>query len=100
MHLNKHECGDDFKDGITNGADWYVVGGGMQDWNYVYTNDLEITIEMGCYKYPYAKDLSKYWKENQYALLSYMEQVLHIVQIIACVIIFFSIIKTNIHTDD
>ena len=31
----------EFDDGITNGADWYVVRGGMQDWSYVFHNDLQ-----------------------------------------------------------
>ncbi len=24
----------------------------MQDWNYLHTNDFELTLEIGCYKYP------------------------------------------------
>ena len=47
----------------------------MQDWNYVHTNCFEITIELGCYKFPMARDLPKYWKANKYALLVYMGQV-------------------------
>ncbi|XP_030600026.1 carboxypeptidase D [Archocentrus centrarchus] len=64
-----------FKDGITNGAQWYSVPGGMQDWNYMNTNCFEVTIELGCVKYPLAKDLPKYWEQNQRALLQFIHQV-------------------------
>ncbi|XP_043974621.1 carboxypeptidase D [Gambusia affinis] len=75
-----HPCNDldpedYFEDGITNGANWYTVPGGMQDWNYVNTNCFEVTIELGCIKYPLAKDLPKYWEQNWRALLQFMQQV-------------------------
>lgn len=79
MH-NGHPCEDlypdeYFEDGITNGAHWYNVAGGMQDWNYLNTNCFEVTIELGCVKYPLAKDLPKYWEQNRRALLQFIHQV-------------------------
>uniref|UniRef100_A0A1A8FK58 Carboxypeptidase D, a n=1 Tax=Nothobranchius korthausae TaxID=1143690 RepID=A0A1A8FK58_9TELE len=79
MHSG-HPCEDMypneyFEDGITNGANWYSVPGGMQDWNYINTNCFEVTIELGCVKYPWAKDLPKYWEQNGRALLEFIHQV-------------------------
>ncbi|UJR15430.1 hypothetical protein I4U23_002374 [Adineta vaga] len=66
-----------FHDGITNGAAWYVIEGGMQDWSYVYTSNMEITIEVGCEKYPKENELEIYWNDNKGALLAFMTQVVH-----------------------
>ena len=52
----------------------YVHLGGMQDWNYLHTNCFEITLELGCHKFPFAKDLPDYWAANKYALLVFMGQ--------------------------
>ncbi|CAN9511599.1 unnamed protein product [Ophioblennius macclurei] len=75
-----HPCADlypteYFKDGITNGAQWYTVPGGMQDWNYLNTNCFEVTIELGCVKFPKAAELPRYWEENRRALLQFIHQV-------------------------
>ncbi|CAD5210609.1 unnamed protein product [Bursaphelenchus xylophilus] len=69
------EYGDAFYHGITNGAGWYVLTGGMQDWQYEHTNCMEITIEMGCFKFPTDEMMPKHWADHIYSLLSFMELV-------------------------
>jgi len=64
-----------FNDGITNGADWYALYGGMQDFNYIFTNDMEVTMELSCCKYPKRYYLNKEWERNKESLLEYMKQV-------------------------
>lgn len=69
-----NNCDDHFPNGIVNGAFWYDVKGGMQDFNYVYSNCFEVTVELSCCKFPVAADMPKYWKDNKEALLAFMEQ--------------------------
>lgn len=66
---------ESFPDGITNGADWYPVTGGMQDWSYLRGGTYELTLEVGCYKFPQAAELSKFWMDNRESLIKYIEQV-------------------------
>ena len=65
-----------FTHGITNGADWYAIDGGMQDWDYRYQGCHEITIELGNTKSPAYSTMPTYWSQNQESMLSYMESCL------------------------
>lgn len=59
--------------GITNGAAWYPVSGGMQDFSYLATNAFELTLELGCDKYPSAESLAKEWDDgNKRALIDFL----------------------------
>ena len=80
MHLanSKENCSHPVKrfiDGITNGASWASISGGMQDFNYVSNNCLEVTVELGCNKFPDHDGLALAWEQNKKALISYLSMV-------------------------
>ncbi|CAH8479046.1 unnamed protein product [Dicrocoelium dendriticum] len=76
MHSGHVAChNESFVGGIVNGNRWYPVFGGMQDWNYVHSGCMEITLELGCVKYPKADQIVRYWDENKYALLVLISEV-------------------------
>ncbi|XP_073982589.1 carboxypeptidase D isoform X2 [Rhodnius prolixus] len=63
-----------FTDGITNGAAWYPLTGGMQDFNYVWYGCMEITLELSCCKYPPSTELPKYWEDNRLPLVKFLAE--------------------------
>lgn len=76
MHLGNSCIGSKpFTNGITNGYQWYSLPGGMQDYNYVWAQCLELTLELSCCKYPPESELQGLWESNRAALLTYIRQV-------------------------
>ncbi|MBN2561463.1 MAG: ankyrin repeat domain-containing protein [Phycisphaerae bacterium] len=66
-----------FYHGITNGADWYTIDGGMQDWHYRYMGCNEVTIELNNYPKirPYS-EIPDLWDDNRESMMAYMETCL------------------------
>jgi len=62
-----------FSKGISNGAEWYLVDNGMQDYNYLFTNCMEITAELSCWKRPPAHMLQVEWENNLDSMLVLLE---------------------------
>ena len=67
----------DENNGITNGADWYMIGGGRQDYMNGYMQCREITIECSTDKNPTASLLPNFWNYNHEAMLTFMEECLY-----------------------
>ena len=62
----------EFEGGITNGARWYPVNGGMQDFNYLYTDCFELTLELTTCKYPQQDPRRLEWRMNKEALFGFV----------------------------
>ncbi|XP_036620034.1 carboxypeptidase Z [Trichosurus vulpecula] len=77
MDKSQNRCGGNFlnRGSIINGADWYSFTGGMSDFNYLHTNCFEITVELGCVKFPPEEALYTLWQHNKESLLNFMEMV-------------------------
>ncbi|XP_055515979.1 carboxypeptidase M isoform X1 [Leucoraja erinacea] len=67
-------CKMKFLDGVTNGAKWYSIAGGMQDYNYVWGQCFEVTVELSCCKYPPAAQLPHFWDQNKASLIALLKQ--------------------------
>ncbi|KAL6578273.1 suppressor of los1-1 [Orobanche minor] len=71
----------EFPGGITNGALWYPIYGGMQDWNYINSGCFELTLEISDNKWPNASELPTLWEYNRMSMLNLVA----------------SLVKTGIH---
>merc|ERR1712039_754782 len=61
-----------FENGTTNGAAWYPLTGGMQDYNYIWHGCMEVTLELSCCKFPPASELQQFWEDNRKSLLAFL----------------------------
>lgn len=68
-HFNMSSS-NEFKEGIVNGAQWYPIYGGMQDWNYIFADCFELTLEIGDNKWPPANELPMIWEYNKMSMLN------------------------------
>uniref|UniRef100_A0A8B9V2W2 Peptidase M14 domain-containing protein n=1 Tax=Anas zonorhyncha TaxID=75864 RepID=A0A8B9V2W2_9AVES len=67
---------EDFQkeDGTVNGASWHTVAGSINDFSYLHTNCFELSIYVGCDKYPHESELPEEWENNRESLIVFMEQ--------------------------
>ncbi|KAH9331143.1 hypothetical protein KI387_003251, partial [Taxus chinensis] len=80
-HHNNMSKSNEFSGGITNGAHWYPLYGGMQDWNYIHGSCFDLTLEISDVKWPAAKEIPLLWEHNRMSML----------QLVA------SLVKTGLH---
>lgn len=71
-HNNTMFNSTQFDDGITNGVEWYLASGTMQDWNYVWGGCKEVTMEVSLTKSGPLSALDSLWRENRTSMRKYL----------------------------
>ena len=64
----------DYNNGITNGAQWYMIGGGRQDYMNGYAQCRELTIECSNTKLPNGSQLPNFWNINKNSIFAFVNQ--------------------------
>jgi PKD repeat protein len=67
----------DYNNGITNGAQWYMIGGGRQDYMNGYRQCRELTIECSNTKCPSASQMPTFWNYNKNSIFTFANQCLN-----------------------
>ena len=67
----------DYNNGITNGAQWYMIGGGRQDYMNGYAECRELTIECSNTKCPSASQMPNFWNINKNSIFAFVNQCLY-----------------------
>ena len=75
--VNQSYMSDTYSTGITNGASWYMIGGGRQDYMNGYAQCREMTIECSSTKLLSPSQLPTYWNINKNSIFAFMNQCLN-----------------------
>ena len=67
----------DYQNGVTNGAQWYMIGGGLQDYLCGYTQCRAISIHCSYTKLPSPSQMPTFWYRNKESLFALMNQCLY-----------------------
>lgn len=76
VHEKNPDYMTDEDNGVTNGADWYVISGSRQDYMNYYQACRELTLECSATKCPPASELPEYWDYNYNSIFALMNQAL------------------------
>ena len=66
---------NDLNNGITNGAAWYSIAGGRQDYMNYYHQCREVTLELSAVKLVAAANLPAQWNYHHRALINYIKEI-------------------------
>ncbi|MBQ3709587.1 MAG: carboxypeptidase regulatory-like domain-containing protein [Bacteroidales bacterium] len=66
-----------YNNGVTNGAQWYMIGGGRQDYMNGYAQCREMTIECSNTKCPSGSQMPSFWNINKNSMFTFMNQCLY-----------------------
>lgn len=61
---------------IIQGANWYIIYGGMQDWAYTWRGEHHVTIEISNLKSPAFETMDTYWDANRQAMIWWFQRPL------------------------
>ena len=73
QHYNSNYMNEE-NDGVTEGGDWYVITGSMQDYHNWYLGTRHVTIEVGDNKVQSTNSLPNYWGYIRQALLNFIAE--------------------------
>lgn len=63
-----------YASGITNGADWYIINGGRQDYVNYYLHGREVTLELSNIKRLESEYLDDHWNFNKWSMINLVTQ--------------------------